>query len=1081
MSLGWIKLGIISFFLCASLNAQSLAKLTGNVSDSSGGLVASARVTARNISTGVTTEVVSNSSGVYLFPFLPPAEYEITCEVAGFKRAVRSGVVLETATTHTLNFTLEVGAVTETVEVSATAPLLESETSTVGQFIERATVFNMPLESRRTAGLVRLLGMVAFREESGAEQVPMFSMAGGRSQNQIWVLDGGNVQNTTLGVPQLQLNPPAESLQEFKAEANNYSAEFGRTGGGLIQMTTRSGSNAFHGAAYEFLRNQALDTRTFFAREKAPLRYNIFGVSAGGPILKDRTFFFANYEGARRRDGQTIANTIVPHPAEARGDFSARSNFRLLDPLTGQQFPGNIIPASRMDPLGRTFASFYPAPNVASDPTRAPAANYVVNVSDKLTQDMGILKIDHSFSNGDRVSGRYTIIKAPQENAAIFPNAFADNRGGPRDHRIHNVVGTWIHSFTASFLNEFRYNFAERRFVNRSLGTDSGKNAEIGLKGVSGTDFAQIVPAGHSNLGALPVERIQDPILTHQWVNNLTWIRGNHTLKFGGEWRYSANRDAFRQSTGGSFNFSDRATGSGIASLLLGHVTGASYNEVDLLFARTDYFGLFIQDDWKLTKNLTLNLGLRWELDTPRWEREDNRQSGFAFDPINPVSGRPGIVVFSGRDGLSKYAHDFDANNFSPRFGFAYKAPKGTVIRGGYGIAFNGAYMGAVANPLIAGFSLNGSFTSPDGGFTRAFALSSGMPAIAREPLGPGFGAVPVGTAPRFSPDYIQQNHVNAYSQQYNFTIQKELPGNMLFESAYIANLSHKLGGGSVNVNQIPLVNGRGPAAQSQTARPFPHFNNVTLLSPPWGNSTYHAMNLKVEKRYSKGLNFLANYTWSKFLDDVEAGNEVAGGEGNGYTHIELRKLDKSYSGNDMRHRLIASSLYEIPIGAGRMVNIANPVLNAIVGGWSIGGIVELRSGAPWGSIELTNTSNTFSGSPRPNVSCDPTLDGGRSRGEFIAQYFNTTCFSAPGTGNFGNAARNMGFGPGFIGVDASVTKRWAFSERYGLNFRTDIYNVPNRPNFGSPAAIRGRGDFGRVNSTIGTGRQIQLSLRFEF
>ncbi len=1067
---------------CAQVWAQSLAKLTGTVTDNTGAVVAGAKVTARNVTTGVVSDAATNESGVYQFPFLPPAEYEVDCELQGFKKAVRSGVVLETATTRSLDFTLEVGAVTESVQVNATVPLLESETSSVGQFIERTTVMNMPLESRRTAGLVKLMGMVAFREESGAEQVPLFSMAGGRSQNQIWQLDGGNVQNTTLGVPQLQLNPPAESLQEFKAEASNYSAEFGRTGGGLIQMTTRSGGNEYHGAAYEFLRNQALDTRTFFARDKAPLRYNIFGASFGGPIRRDKTFFFMNYEGARRRDGSTVANTIVPRPAEVQGDFSARTGtFRLLDPLNGQQFAGNIIPQSRIDPVGRAFAALYPAPNVTSNPALAPAANYVVNVSDKLTQDLGTLKIDHNIGTADRISGRYSIIKAPQQLSNIYPNAFADIRGGPRDHRIHNVVATWIHSFSATFLNEFRYNYATRRFINRSLGTDSKKNGELGIKGVSADDFAQMVPTGQSNLGTTPVERIQDPILTHQWVNNLTVIRGNHSVKFGGEWRYSGNKDVFRQTTNGTFSFSDRATGSGMASLLLGHVTGAGFNQTDTLVARTDYFGMFVQDDWKVSKNLTLNIGLRWELDTPRWEKEDNRQSGFAFEPINPVSGRPGVIVFSGRDGRSKYAHDFDKNNFSPRFGFAYKAPKGTVVRGGYALVYSGAYAGAVANPLIAGFSLNGNFTSSDGGFTRAFALSAGMPAIAREPLGPGFGAVAVGQAPRFAPDFLQQDHVSPYSHQYNFTIQKELFGNLLFEAAYIANLSHKLGGQSLNVNQIPLVNGRGPAAQAQTARPFPHFNNVTLLSPPWGNSTYHALNVKMEKRYSNGLNFLANYTWSKFLDDVEANNEVAGGEGNGYTHMELRALDKSYSGNDLRHRLIASSVYEIPVGKGRRLAIANPVANAIVGGWAIGAVAEFRTGAPWGSIELTNTTNTFSASQRPNLSCSPILESGRSRNEFINQYFNTSCFSAPGTGNFGNAARNLGFGPGYVGIDASVTKRWTLTERYGLQFRSDFYNVPNRANFGAPASVRGRGDFGRVNSTIGTGRQIQLSLRFEF
>jgi hypothetical protein len=518
-----------------------------------------------------------------------------------------------------------------------------------------------------------------------------------------------------------------------------------------------------------------------------------------------------------------------------------------------------------------------------------------------------------------------------------------------------------------------------------------------------------------------------------------------------------------------------------MASFLLGHTTGAGLNDPDLLEARTDYYGAYVQDDFKVTQNLTLNFGLRWELDTPRWERIDNRQSGFDGLAINPVSGVPGLVTFSGRNGLGKYAHDFDKNNFAPRFGFAWKPTAKTVVRGGYGISYLGIYFGAVVNTLSQGFGSNVSFTSPDGGLTAAFPFRNGLPSFQREELGPAWGAVPLGRAPRASPDFIQQNHVNGYAQQYNLTVQRELGGNILFEAAYLANLGRKLGGPGVSQNMIPLVNGRGPAAQSQALRPFPHFNNVQRLTPNWGASSYHGLNMKVERRYSNGFNLLANYTWSKFLDNIEAGNEFAGGEGNGYTHVELRGLDKSFSGNDVRHRLIASSVYELPIGKGRPVNISNSVLDAVIGGWTLGGIAEFFGGAPWGSIEQTNLTNTFSGSPRPNLTCDPTLDAGRPRGEWLAQYFNTTCFQAPGVGNFGNAARNVGFGPGTISIDASVNKRWNLTERYRLIFRTDVYNAPNRPLFNAPAAVRGRGDFGRVTSTRGTGRQLQLSMRFEF
>ncbi len=1074
---------LISLFVFASslVFGQTQSRLTGTVTDDSGAVVAGARVIARNVLTGVVNEGASSEAGTYQFPSLIPGEYEITVEKQGFKKVVQSGVVLETGITRTVDLRLTLGAVSETVEVTARAALLESETSSVGQLIERTTVMNMPLESRRTAGLVRLLGGVTFTNETGGEQVPMFSMAGGRSQNQMWQLDGAVVQNMSLGVAQLQLNPPAESLQEFKAEMSNFSAEFGRAGGGLILMTTRSGTNEYHGAAYEFLRNQVLDTRTFFAPRKAPLRYNIFGASFGGPIRKDRTFFFANYEGARRRDGVTISNIIVPHAPERSGDFSNRRDIAVLDPVTAQPFPGNVIPANRIDPIARQLIALYPAANLASDITRAPSANYAVNLSDKLTQDSLTTRVDHSLGNNDRIFGRYSVIRAPQEIASAYPNAIADIRAGVRENKIHSILGSWMHNFSPTVLNEARYGYSIRKHVNRAAGTGSNFNQTLGLPGVDPDNFPIVNVTGQSGFSVAPNERIQTPILTHHLVDNLTVIKGKHTIKTGFEFRYSLNKDELSQTGGGTFTFNDRATRSGMATLLLGWTSSAGQNVPDLLEARTDYYGAYIQDDWKITKNLTLNLGMRWELDTPRWERLDNRQSGFDGVAINPVSRTPGLVTFSGRDGLGKYAHPFDRNNFAPRIGFAWKPMSRTVVRGGYGINYLGAYFGAVVNTLSQGFGANFSFTSPDGGLTQAFPFRAGMPTGTREPLGPAWGAVPVGSAPRAAPDFISQDHVNGYSQQLNFTIQREIGGNMLFEAAYLGNLGRKLGGAGVNVNYIPLVNGRGPATQTQTARIYPQFNNVTRLTPNWGSSSYHALNLKVERRYSSGFNLLANYTYSKFLDNIEGGSEFAGGEGNGYTHPELRALDRSYSGNDLRHRVIASSVYELPIGKGRKLDVKNSFLDAVIGGWSLGMIAEVHSGAPWGSIEQTNVTNTFSGSPRPNLTCDPVIDGGRSRNDYLSQWFNTSCFAAPGTGNFGNAARNLGFGPKQMNIDSSINKRWNFTERYRLLFRTDIYNVPNRPNFSVPASVRGRGDFGRITSTRGTGRQIQLSLRLEF
>lgn len=1081
-SRGVFKTGAVcALVTLLTLFAQTQSRLSGLVTDDSGAVVVGAKVTVRNVQTGVTNETSTTEAGNYQFPALIPGSYEVSVELTGFKKVVQGGITLETGITRTVDLRLTVGAVTDTVEVKAQAALLESETSSVGQLIERKSVLNMPLESRRTAGLVRLLGAVTFTSENAGEQVPMFSMAGGRSQNQMWQLDGAVVQNMSLGVAQLQLNPPAESLQEFKAEMNNFSAEFGRAGGGLILMTTRSGTNAFHGSAYEFLRNQALDTRTFFAPRKAPLRYNIFGASVGGPIRKDKTFFFTNYEGARRRDGVTVSGLIVPHAPERNGDFSNRRDVAVLDPVSTQPFPGNVIPQSRIDPVARQIAALYPNANIASDITRAPSANYTVNVSDKLTQDALTTRVDHTISSNDRIFGRYNVIGAPQEIASAFPERIADTRAGIRENKIHAALGSWMHNFAPTVMNEARYAYSIRKHINRAAGTGSGFNSKIGLKGVDADAFPVIAVTGQSGLSTTPNERIQTPILTHHLVDNLTVIRGKHTLKTGFEMRYSLNKDELSQTGGGTFTFNDRGTRSGMAAFLLGWTSSAGQNRPDLLEARTDYYGAYVQDDWKITPTLTFNLGMRWEIDTPRWERIDNRQSGFNGTAINPVSGTPGIVTFSGRDGLGKYAHPFDKNNLAPRFGFAWKPMARTVVRGGYGINYLGIYFGAVVNTLSQGFGANYSFSSPDGGLTPAFLFRDGLPSGTREPLGPGWGAVRVGQAPRAAPDFISQDHGNGYSQQYNLTIQRELGGNLLFEAAYLGNLGRKLGGAAVNINVIPLVNGRGPATQSQTARLFPQYNAVNRLTPNWGSSTYHALNMKLERRYANGFNLLANYTFSKFLDNIEGGSEFAGGEGNGYTHPELRALDRSYSGNDIRHRLIGSSVYELPIGKGRRVDIPNPVLNAVAGGWSLGTIAEFFTGAPWGAIEQTNLTNTFAGSPRPNLSCNPAIDSSRSRAEYLNQWFNTSCFSAPPVGVFGNAARAVGFGPGQISLDMSVNKRWEIKDRYGLTFRSDFYNLPNRANFNVPNAVRGRGDFGRITSTRGTGRQIQLSLRFEF
>lgn len=1066
--------------LAGQLPAQDQGRLTGTVADNTGAVIPAAVVSARNTATGVEQSTQSSESGVYSFSYMAPGVYDVTVEFSGFKTS-QTMVTIETGYTRTANFALEIGELTEVVTVEATTPLLESATSSVGQFIERETVFNMPLQSRRSASLVRLMGNISFRSEDGGEQVPKFSMAGGRSQNQMWTLDGSVVQNMAIGTQQLALNPPAESLQEFKAEMNNYTAEYGRAGGGFIVMTTRGGTNEFHGAGYEFFRNDAMDARPFFARDLAPLRYNIFGTSLGGPIARNKSFFFFNYEGARRRDGVTYSNDDVPHPIETTGDFSNRAGLTLKDPM-GDVFPNNVIPQDRIDPLARRVVGLYPAPNVAGDLSAAPANNFVNNASNGLDQNFFTGKWDHTMGDADRLSVRFMHVQAPQNIPAVYPNEFADPRAGVRENRHHNTTVNWIHNFSPTVINEFRFNWGDRLHINRSAARNSGQNGEFGIPGVNPESFARFSVNGLTNLVPGNQERIQTPIRTIEIVQNQTWVRGDHQIKYGFNWRYSRNIDDQNRQTGGVFNFGNRATGVGLAELLLGHVGSGSIEDADILDRRTDYFGFFVQDDWRATSKLTLNFGMRYEVDTPLWDK-NNRMNGFDFDQINPVSGLPGVITFFGRDGMGKYSHDTYFGAWGPRLGLAYQLSSKTVIRSGYGINYYGAYRGAVPNAFSLGFSTQGSFTSPDGGFTRAFTLADGMPATAASELGPAFGSVEQGQRPKVAPQFFRQGHRSPMVQQWNLGIQHQLPQDFLIEVSYMANMGHRLGGANVNWNVTPLVNGQGPAKQSQGDRRFPTFNNVSQRSADWGNSAYHSGNLKIEKRYSGGFNMLMNYTWAKYLDDVEGGSELSEFQGNRNTHPELRHLDRGFSGSDIRHRLALSAVYDLPFGKGRQIPLSNPALQAIAGGWGLGVITEFRTGSPFVVVENTNRSNTYAAAQRSNILGDPEQQPQWRDNVKGETFFNTSLFEAPGNGVVGTAPSSVCCGPGLANVDVSVHKWFDLTEKLRLQFRADFYNFPNHPQFANPEERRGRGGFGRIASTLrGTGGRVsQLSLRLEF
>ena len=1088
-----VRFLLIALMAAGPLGAQvNTASLTGIVSDPTGARVGGVKLGLTNEETGVAMASETSGQGEYTFPLLNPGRYTLTTDAPGFKSSSRSGIVLELGRVTRLDVTLQLGQVDEKVVVTGEAPLLESETSTVGQFIENRSIVDMPLNNRRVGEIMAMMGHAVFI--TGDVIRPRYTIAGSRSDSQQWLIDGVNASNIALEVPQALFNPPVEAVQEIRVQQSTYSAEFGNSGAGVVSMTTRSGGNNFTGLLYEYFRNDKLNARNFFASSRPPLRWNAFGGALGGPVIRNRTFFFANLEFQRQRLSN-VRTLTMPTPEQVKGDFSRTTNaagalIRIYDPFSGApnpanpsqtvrtQFPGNILPPSRIDPVAAKIAALFPLPN-RPPVNLAGANNWNAANTNALNITTATAKADHNFSDRDRFSFRLIIHDFPTYNTAAFPTPATDPNSNSQDRRAYSFLFNEFHNFSPTVVNDFRFNYQPRRFHNASRGLGEGWPTKLGLKGVDDRAFPRVNVTGFSSLGATTHERIQMPIRDTHIVDAVSAFRGAHSLRFGGELRLVRNVDEFYQFVAGQLGFVVQGTaqpgvsntGSGFASLLAGFVSSGEVRATDRLDRRAKYLAFFLQDDWKVTRNLTLNLGLRWEAHTPRFDAND-RISGFDSGKLNPVSGTPGIVTFANRDGYSRSLYNGDYNNYMPRFGFAWQPRflSRTVIRGGYGIFFGQPLPGS--NNTSAGFETSGSFSSPDNSLTPAFLLRNGFPSTSRPELGPGYGAVRAGQPVRFAPDFNDLDRRIGYSQQWNFVVQRELPWLTVVELSYVGNVGRKLPGPNASVNQVhPSRMGPGNA---QVRRPFPQFGNVTTNRPFWGNSSYHGLNAKIEKRFSSGLNFLMNYTFSKFIDDVTSNQEL--GVVGGMQNLYDRRAEKALSGNDVRNRLVFSSTFELPWGKGRRWMTSGPVAMAL-GGWALGAILTLQDGSPDGLVTQSNTTNAFNGVQRVNLLRDPTLPKSERT---IARYFDTSAAAAPAPYTFGSAGRAVLTGPGLANLDLSLMKNHKFLERYNLQARLEAFNSLNRVNLEDPNRSLGAAAFG-VISAARSARTVQIGLKLTF
>jgi hypothetical protein len=1058
--------------------------LTGRVTDASGAAIPGVNLKIVNEDSGSTVNVLTNHEGIYTAQALLPGSYRIEARVTGFEPTVRKGIGLQVTQTLAADFTLQVGTQNQTVEVVGDLPALDTQNASVGQLVNHKMIDDLPMPNRAATSLINLSpGVVMITSGEGAENYPVFSVAGGRARNQDFTLDGGNVTNA-VGVtrPQQQTSLPLDAMQEFRVITNNYSAEYGHSTGGIIALSTRSGTNQFHGSVFEFARNNAFDARNFFAAATPPLNLHQFGGSLGGPIRKDKTHFFASWEETRETFGSATVMT-VPTLAERDGNFSGIAA-QIFDPasLSGgkkQPYAGNIIPHSAIDPVALASLAFIPLPNRGA--AGATSNNFGANSHSTLRRDILVGKLDHNLNPNNLLTARYYINDYEQVDSGAYGIPVADPNAGTTDGRVQSIMGSYVHIFSPTVTSNLSVSYDQRKYLQQRLGAGSGLAQQIGLANVSAAAFPTFTVNGHAPLGALgttnaAVARMQTPITDTQVLESLSKFAGKHSIKAGVEYRRGTNRETDDITSSGALTFTRQitdqpgvnGTGDGFASFLTGLANAASLQKLDTIPSSAAYWAAYVQDDFRVSERLTLNFGLRWESELPR-SVDGNRMNAFDRSAINPVSGTPGVVTFAGVNGVPATAFDANYRNFAPRFGFAWRAPfaKNLVVRGGGGLFYGPMVSNSVGPAAPLGFGDALSLVAPSADTTWALAMRNGFPQYTRPSIdSPGFGAVPVGAKTTTAVTFFDRSRPAPVSYQFNFEVQDEIAPNLVVEAGYLGNIGRHLTANDLSIDQVaPQLLQPG---NLQALRPFPQFSNVSIINPPVGNSSYNAGFIKVERRFSHGLSLLAHYTFSKFLDDAASANEL--GDPGSYMDAYNRRLDKGLSGSDIPHRGVITLLYSSPaITKSRLVR-------TVTDGWQIGLLTTLQSGAPFTVYDSVNQSNSFSaGTMRPDRIADigvsdPTL----------AHWFNTAAFRTAAPLTFGNSPRSVGRGPSWKDVDLTLARNFKVTERLHTEMRGEFFNVINHANFDLPGHTLGNSDFGVISSAEAA-RTVQLGLRLLF
>jgi len=1104
----------------ASFAQVGSGELTGEVRDPAAALIAGARVTLTQLQTGLTYTSNTTSGGVYVFSSLKPGQYSLAVEATGFKRFAQEDFNIATGERVHIDVALSIGSISENVTVTANASPLRTESATMGQVIGNQTIVALPLNGRNFINLAGLAAGVALPPAA----TPLPRLNGSRPRTNEYMYDGISVLQPEPG--QIAFVPIIDAIQEFNLQTNDASAEFGRFNGGVINLTTKSGTNNFHGTVFEFLRNEALNARNLFAPataarpHKPEFRRNQFGFVAGGPIVHDKTFFFADYQGTRQSVGRVVTST-VPTVAERGGDFSAllgaTLGFNVTDtdgnsvparagmiarPSDHAPWAGNQIPVSNFDPVAAALLDLYPQPT-----SSAAANNFSRTGNEPDTQNQFDLRIDHRFSGSDQVFGRYSYAKDFTEPVTPLPagygNVTTGASTGPQNTLGQSFASNFVHTFSPTLTNEVRAGYTRRSVNRQGLLESQTPSQGLNLPGIPtnaafNSELPTFVVSGFQQLG--PQANVNSIFRTDvtEIADTVAYVHGRHAVRFGVDNRISRLDVIQPPSPTGSFTFSTlftnlpgaTNTGNSLASFLLGQVQSFSIDlQQKVLRPRAWFQEWFVQDNWKATSRLTLTGGVRYTLNFPSTE-VDNQGAVFNLQTQQ--------LQYLGQNGFPRTARTLHWKNPGPRAGLAYRLTNKTVVRSGYAIVFfdQSGITTPFTNPAfpfvqtVSESNLNNT--------TPAFVLADG-PAVQPIPLTPAAGlGLSVYSADR--------TLGSGYVQQWNLAVQRELTQNLSFEIAYTGSKATHLGVPDYNLNQLtaaqlaagsslqqlvpnpfagqipsnPSLNGP-TITEAQLLKPYPEFQNVILYRNNIGNSNYNAIQAKLEKRFANGSTLLASYTHSKLIDDASSVFDASIGLGSVASFPVAdsynRKLERDVSTGDIPNATVISYTYDLPIGPNHRLHPEGAV-GKLAAGWQIAGIVSLESGLPLAVTQTTNF-NSFAGfaTQRPDCAADTALPASRRS---VTEFFNKAAFQISPVFAIGTCSRNPVRGPAYRDADIAFLKRTGIGERLSVDFRAEFFNLTNTPPLAAPNVTLGGSAFGSITSA-GDPRVIQLALKFNF